>query len=123
MAKKKRRITEEPIEDYEFKPKEFDEREFIYKDIHGTKILFVITIFAIVFGIVAAVLCHYGPNWMWILVTIFALAIAAALKKILMLMKFRPDLLDGKTMYANYFLFLCLALGVCIVFINPPFFS
>jgi hypothetical protein len=123
MAKKKRRITEEPIEDYEFKPKEFDEREFIYKDIHGTKILFVITILAIVFGIVAAVLCHYGPSWMWILVTIFALAIAAALKKILLLMKFRPDLIDGKTMYANYFLFLCLALGICIVFINPPFFS
>lgn len=123
MAKKKRRITEEPIEDYEFKPKEFDEREFIYKDIHGTKILMVITILAIVFGIVGAVLCHYGPDWMWYLVTILSLSIAAGLKKILIMMKFRPDLLDNKTMYANYFLFLCLALGICIVFLNPPFFS
>jgi hypothetical protein len=123
MAKKKRRITEEPIEDYEFKPKEFDEREFIYKDIHGTKILIVITVLAIVFGIVGAILCHYGPDWMWYLVTILSLSMAAGLKKILILMKFRPDLLDGKTMYANYFLFLCLALGICIVFMNPPFFS
>ncbi|MFA6804551.1 MAG: hypothetical protein WCQ23_01325 [Candidatus Methanomethylophilaceae archaeon] len=121
MAKKKRRITEEPIEEYEFKPAEFDEREFIYKDIHGTKILGVIMVFAIAFGIFGAVVCTYGPDWTWMVVSVLAFAVAFSMKKVLMKMKFRPDLLDAKSMYANYFLFLCLALGVCILFVNPPF--
>ncbi len=123
MAKKKRRITQEPIEDYEFKPDEFDEREFIYKDIHGTKILGVITLLAIVVGILGAALCYLGPDWMWIVATLISFLLVSQMKRLLMKLGFRPDLLDGKTMYANYFLFLCLALGVCVVFVNPPFFA
>ncbi|NLU46178.1 MAG: hypothetical protein GXX87_04485 [Euryarchaeota archaeon] len=123
MAKKKR-VVEEPKEEYEFKPEAFDEREFIYKDIHGTKILGVISVIAILFGIASAAMCSMsGIDWMWIPVTFMSFALMFALKRILLVLRFRPDLLDGKTMYANYFLFLCLALGFCVVFVNPPFFG
>ncbi len=124
MASKKRRVVKEPEEDYEFAPEAFDEREFIYKDIHGTKVLGIITVIAFLFGIAAAAAIGLsGIDLMWVLMTLVSFGIMFSLKKILMRMGFRPDLLDGKTMAANYFLFLCLALGVCIVFINPPFFG
>ena len=123
MAKKKRRITEEPVEEYEFRATEFDEREFIYKDIHGTKVLAVITVIAIAVGIFAAGLISViGASWAWALATLLSFVVCYLLKKILMAVGFRPDLLEFKTLLGSYFLYLCLALGVCIIFVNPPFF-
>ena len=52
MAKKKRRIVEEPEEEYEFTPTEFNEREFILKDIYGTKVFAVAMILGLIVGIV-----------------------------------------------------------------------
>ncbi|MBP6021018.1 MAG: hypothetical protein KA502_00295 [Candidatus Methanomethylophilaceae archaeon] len=120
MAKKKRRITEAPKEEYEFVPEDFDEREFIYKDIYGTKVLLVIAILAVIVGAIGAVICNYS-NSLWLLATAISFLTVFAMKKILKLMGFRADLLDSKTMYGNYFVFLCLALGVCVVCMNAPF--
>ncbi|MDR1690215.1 MAG: hypothetical protein LBR42_00035 [Candidatus Methanoplasma sp.] len=121
MAKKKRRIIEEKEEEYEFTPSEFDEREFILKDIYGTKVLFVVTALAIVIGIVGSLLCRASSDMGWIIATVVALFMVLVMKRLLMLMRFRVDLLDMKTMLANYLIFLMLALGVCIVFVNAPF--
>ena len=120
MAKKKRRIVEEKAEEYEFVPSDFDEREYILKDIYGTKVLFVITALAIITGIVGAGLYslhEYG----WAAATALAFVIVLVMKKLLMLLGFRVDLLDMKSMLMNYLLFLMLGLGMCIVFINAPF--
>ena len=50
MAKKRRLIVEEPEESYEFTPTEFNEREFILKDIYGTKICLVVLVFGVIVG-------------------------------------------------------------------------
>jgi len=120
MAKKKRRIVEEKEEEYEFVPAEFDEREFILKDIYGTKVLFVITGLALVVGIIGSLLCRTSESG-WIIATVLALVMVLIMKKLLMLLGFRADLLDMKTLLGDYLLFLMLALGVCIVLINAPF--
>ncbi|MDR1954652.1 MAG: hypothetical protein LBP82_01710 [Candidatus Methanoplasma sp.] len=120
MAKKKRRITEDKEEEYEFIPSEFDEREFILKDIYGTKVLFVITGLAILVGIIGALLSSMSDIG-WMIATVIAFLTVLLMKKLLMLLGFRVDLLEMKTMLANYLLFLMLALGVCIVVINQPF--
>ncbi|MDR0887728.1 MAG: hypothetical protein LBM39_00875 [Candidatus Methanoplasma sp.] len=120
MAKKKRRIVEEAPEEYEFTPEEFDEREFIHKDIYGTRVLFVVTILAVVVGIVAAVIYHINPD-IWYLGMLISFGTVIGMKKLFLKLGFRVDLLEMKTMLGNYLLFLMLALGVCIVAINPPF--
>lgn len=119
MAKKKRRIVEEPQEEYEFTPTEFNEREFILKDIYMTKVFMVVTVFAIVVGIIGAIICNH--TGMWWLATIISFAVCAALTKILGLLRFRVDMLETKSMLGNYLLFLMLALGICILFSNEPF--
>jgi len=123
MAKKKRRITEEPEEEYDFTPEEFDEREFILKDVYGTKVLFIITILSVLVGLLAATIYGLfdGASWVAYLDTVIAFAFVFAMKPLLMAVGFRVDLLEAKTMYGNYLIFLCLALGSCIVFINAPF--
>ena len=114
MAKKKRRLVEEPQEEY-------NEREFILKDIYMTKVFMVIAVLAIIVGIVGAVICNH-TGWWW-LATIISFVVCALLTKILGALKFRVDMLEMKSMLGNYLLFLMLALGICILFINEPFTS
>ena len=122
MAKKKRRIVEEPQEEYEFTPTEFNEREFILKDIYMTKVFMVVTVLAVIVGIVGAVICNLNES-LWWLATIISFAVCLGLTKILGLLKFRVDMLETKSMLGNYLLFLMLALGICILFSNEPFHS
>jgi hypothetical protein len=122
MAKKRRRIVEEKQEEYEFVPSAFDEREYILKDIYGTKVLFVITGLAVLMGIVGALLVNSVETYGVYIATAIAFLMVLAMKKILMLFKFLgTELLEFKTMLMNYLLFLMLALGLCIVLINAPF--
>ncbi len=122
MAKKKRRIVEQPEEEYEFTPTEFNEREFILKDLYMTKVFAVVMVLAVIVGIVAAVIYNHSPDF-WYLGMILSFAVAALLKKILELFKFRVEMLEMKSMLGNYLLFLVLALGICILFVNAPFHS
>ena len=120
MAKKKRRIIEQPEEEYEFTPTEFNEREFILKDIYMTKIFLVVMVLGLIVGIIGAVITDLFDMG-WIVATLIAFAVCIGLNKILALMKFRMDMVETKSMLGNYLLFLCLALGICILFINEPF--
>ncbi len=121
MAKKKRRIIEQPEEEYEFTPSEFNEREFILKDIYMTKIFLVVMVLGIIVGIIGAVLTDHAGDYGWVIATVIAFAVCLGLNKILTLMKFRMDMVETKSMLGNYLLFLALALGVCILLINEPF--
>jgi len=121
MAKKRRRVVEEKEEQYEFVPSAFDEREYILKDIYGTKVLFVITGLAILVGVIGAVIVTHVADYGMYIATAVSLVTVLVMKRLLMLLGFRADLLELKTMLMNYLLFLMLALGVCIVFINAPF--
>lgn len=121
MAKKKRRIIEQAEEEYEFTPSEFNEREFILKDIYMTKIFLVVMVLGIIVGIVGAVITDAIADYGWIIATVVSFVVCALLNKILAALKFRMDMVEMKSMLGNYLMFLALALGICILFINEPF--
>ena len=122
MAKKKRRIVEEPVEEYEFTPTEFNERELILKDIYGTKVFAVAMVLGFIVGIVGAVIINaMDSSYGWVIATVISFAVCAAMKKILQALRFRPEMLEAKSLVGNYLLYLVLALGVCIIGVNPPF--
>jgi len=117
MAKKRRREEAAPEETYEFRPPEFDEREFLLKDLYGTKVLMIAAALAIVAGIIARFIgeIHFAVGLLFLFLVIFGF------KHILALMKFRVDLMEQKMLIGNYILFLFLSLGIWIILMNPPF--
>ncbi len=121
MAKKKRRITEKPEEEYEFTPTEFNEREFILKDLYMTKIFVVVMVLAFITGIIGAAVTFNVGDYGWIIATVISFAVCASLTKILGALGFRMDMVEAKSMAGNYLLFLVLALGICILLTNEPF--
>lgn len=122
MAKKKRMIVEEPAEQYEFTPTEFNEREFILKDIYGTKVFLVTIVLGLIVGIVGGILCsNVKMEYTWLIATAISFLVLGLMKKILTLLGFHPDMLEMKTMVGNYLVYLALGLGVCIMMVNPPF--
>jgi len=119
MAKKKRRVATKPEEEYEFIPPEFDEKEFILKDLYATKVFIVVTILAVVMGAVGAMMYGIDPDGLWKFLGIALLfLVIIGMKEFLKILRFDPDLLESKTMIGNYILFLFLALGVWILLIN-----
>ena len=123
MAKKRRIIEKEAQEEYEFVPPEFDEEEFIRKDLYGTKVLLVVACFSIVIGILCSCLqLMFTPDktGLWLGLLLLFLGIVA-IKPLLRLLRFDPELLERKSMVGNYILYLLLGLGIWILMINPPF--
>ncbi|MBR2255238.1 MAG: hypothetical protein IJ856_05445 [Candidatus Methanomethylophilaceae archaeon] len=125
MAKKKRRIIEDSEEEYEFTPTEFNEREFILKDIYNTKVFLVMVILGLIVGIVGGVLIgtFKDMSWMWIVATAISFLVMGLSKQILTLLGFRPEMLDTKSMLGTYLVYLALGLGICMLIVNPPFFN
>ena len=121
MAKKKRRIVEEPEEEYEFTPTEFNEREFILKEMYSTRIFGVAMGLAIIVGIIAAIMININPikDDVWYLMSIPATILSFvgmfSIKKITSLMGFHPELLEFKSLAGIYLIYLARALGVCIL--------
>lgn len=122
MAKKKRRIVEEPEEEYEFTPTEFNEREFILKDIYGSKVFGVAMALGLLVGILGAIIINaMDSSYGWVIATVISFVVCGLMTRVLKAFKFRPEMLESKSMIGNYLLFLVLALGVCILGVNPPF--
>lgn len=121
MAKKKRIVKEQAEEEYEFVPPEFDEKEFILKDLYGTKVLLVVALMSIVVGILCSCVQKAFPDFGLYLGLALLFLGAFAQKRLLQLFKFKPEYLETKTMIGNYILFLLLGLGVWILMINAPF--
>lgn len=126
MAKKRRIVSEEAKEpEYEFVPPDFNEREFILKDIYGTKITLVVAVLAVVFGIVAGFIDHQYDWYFGLILIIVGLF---AIKHILKFIRLDTDMLvagkdnsGSKSMLGNYFVFVFLSLAIWILMINPPF--
>jgi hypothetical protein len=122
MAKKKRRESTEPEDTYEFIPPEFDEREFLLKDIYGTRILIVVSLLAVLVGAVAACIQSFiESSWSYGIGLLLILLVIIGLKQFLILLKFRIDLMDQKMLIGNYILFFFLSLGIWIILLNEPF--
>ena len=121
---KKRRIIEKKAqeEDYEFTPPEFDEEEFIRKDLYGTKIIFVVAAFAIIIGILCScVQKAFTDAGLWLGLALMFLGVAA-INPLLKLLRFDPDLLERRTKVGNSLFYLLLTLGIWILLVNPPFY-
>ena len=122
---KKRRIIEKKAqeEEYEFVPPEFDEEEFIRKDLYGTKILIIVACFSIVIGLLSSCLqkAFSGNTGIGLGLVLLFLGIVA-IKPFLRLLRFDPDLLERKSMVGNAIMYLLLGLGVWILMVNPPFY-
>ena len=121
---KKRRIIEKKAqeEDYEFVPPEFDEEEFIRKDLYGTRVLFVVVAFAVIIGILCSCVQKAFTDIGLYLGLLLLFLGVAAIKPFLQLVRFDPELLERKTMVGNYILYLLLGLGIWILLVNPPFY-
>ena len=122
MAKKRRIIEKKAQEEYEFVPPEFDEEEFIRKDLYGTRVLFVVVAFSAIIGILCSCVQKAFTDAGLILALLLLFLGVAAIKPLLKLVRFDPDLLERKTMVGNYILYLLLGLGVWILLLNPPFY-
>ena len=118
MAKKKRIVEKEKEVEYEFIPPDFDEREFILKDMFGTKITMVVFVLALVVGFCASCL---DKIWEWYGGLLLMFVVLFGLKQFLKMINLDPDLIETKSMIGNYLLFILLSLGIWILFINAPF--
>ena len=122
MAKKRRIIEKEVEEEYEFIPPEFDEKEFILKDIYGTKVLMAVALLSIIIGILCScVQKAFGDSLgLWIGLALLFLSMFC-LPKILGFFRLKAEYLEQKTMIGNYILFILLGLVVWILMVNAPF--
>jgi hypothetical protein len=121
MAKKKRRIIEEPEEEYEFTPTEFNEREFILKETYSSRIFFLSMGMAVVIGIIGAIIIKVAPmesNGFYlssIIATIISFAGLFLIRKIAGVLGLHPELIEVKSMAGTYLMYLAMALAVCII--------
>lgn len=115
---KKRKVGEPKEPEYEFVPPEFDEKEYIYKDLYGTKVTIIIAILAVVVGVCAGCITNI---WNWVGGLVLMIVVLAGMKPFLRLIRFDTDLVETKTMLGNYILYLLLTIGVWTLVINPPF--
>ncbi|MGB2826399.1 MAG: hypothetical protein WBC49_07185 [Thermoplasmata archaeon] len=62
MAKKRKKDKAKKEEEYEFRPPEFDEKEFIKKELRDTKTVLITVGYAAFFGVLATALAHISNN-------------------------------------------------------------
>jgi len=116
MARKRKKEAPKK-EEYKFVPPEFDEKEFIRKDIRSTKTLLVTVVSCVIFAIIGyfAGLIHFALGFVVLFVGILLLRFVYRLARI------PAESLETKTSAGNYVLFFLLFLGLWILFLNPPF--
>jgi uncharacterized membrane-anchored protein len=118
MAKKRKK--EEKEETYEWVPPEFNEKEFLEKDLRSTKSLMVTAVLAVLFGILAFGLgTLLGDLQLAAILLLFVGA--ASLKRIYPLLGIKESDIDKKVLAGNIALFILLSLGVWIMLMNEPF--
>ncbi len=116
MAHKKRK---EPAvkEEYRFVPPDFNEKEFLEKDIAITKTVLLSALLAVVFGVIA----YFTTDITFIIGLLLILVGAVALRKMIELFPLDLSAVENKTWLGNGLMFFFLALGVWILLLNPPF--
>ena len=123
MAKKKK-ISSGPAEpEYEFLPPDFDEKEYIYKDIYGTRVTVIVAVLAIIVGICAGCLQTLlaANSWAWLVGLLLVIVVLIGMKPFFKLIHYDLELIESKSMLGMYGLYILLVIGVWILAINPPF--
>jgi hypothetical protein len=115
MAKKRKR--EKEVEGYEFKMPEFDEEEYVKKEVRESKALFVTFGYAALIGVISFGLTSFDLA-LGVLVGIIAVIF---LRHIYPLIGVDTSALEKKTWAGNIIMYLFTWLAVWILLSNPPF--
>lgn len=115
MARKRKK--EEPQEEYEFVPPEFDERKFLENDMRGTKLLLITVLFAVIFGIIAFLLGTVSA-WLGLVVLIGGMA---GLRYLYLLFRIPKESIERKSLLGNLALFFFMFLAIWVLLLNMPF--
>lgn len=116
MAQKKRKEPEVK-EEYTFVPPDFDEREFLEKDITVTKTVLVSALLATVFGVLA----FFTTDISYVIGLLLIIVGAASLRYMFKTLPIDVSKVENKTWLGNGAMFFFLALGIWILLLNPPF--
>lgn len=116
MAQKKRKEPEVK-EEYTFVPPDFNEKEFLEKDITVTKTVLFSALLAVIFGVVA----YFTTDISFVIGLLLIVIGAVALKYIFQLLPLNLSSVENKTWLGNGAMFFFLALGIWILLLNPPF--
>jgi hypothetical protein len=116
MAQKKRKEPEVK-EEYNFTPPDFNEKEFLEKDITVTKTVLLSALLAAVFGVVA----YLTTDVSFVIGLLLIVIGAVALKYIFQFLPIDLSQVEIKTWLGNGAMFFFLALGIWILLLNPPF--
>ena len=119
MAKKRKKDKKEQ-EEYEFVPPEFDEKEFLKKEIKDTKTSLITIVIAVVFGILAGALSAINDS-MVLPSLLFGLAGVVALKYIYGLLKVDISHFQKKNWLGSIGTFFFTFLAIFVLLINVPF--
>ena len=121
MAKKRKKDKKrKEEEEYEFKPPEFDEEEFLKKELRDTKTVLLTVCYAAAFGLVAAVLSHASSKLIGVS---FLLVFAGlySLRYFYPLVKVKTEEFQKKNWAGNVAWFFLTFLAVWVLTFNYPF--
>jgi len=121
MAKKRRKSDKEPEEEeYEFRPPEFDEEEFIRKELSETRTVIFTVIYAVVLGAVAGLLSAADKTFLG---PAFLIAIAGmiSLRWIYPMFKIDTKAFQKRNWLGNIGTFFFTFLAIWILLLNQPF--
>jgi hypothetical protein len=119
MAKKRKKGKPEP-EDYEFRPPDFDEKEFLQKEIRDSRTALTTIIYAICFGIVAGLISMMGAN---LAPVAFLVGIAGivTLKYFYSIVKVDTSELKKRNWAGNIGTYFFTFLAIWVLMLNMPF--
>lgn len=115
MAKKRKKQKEE--ESYEFKMPEFDEEEYLRKEVRETKTLFVTFFYAALIGVISFALTGLEPA----LAAMVGFIGIVFLRHIYPLIGVNTALLEKKQWGTNIIFYIFTWLLIWIILTNPPF--
>lgn len=118
MAKKRKKDKAEK-EEYEFRPPDFDEKEFIKKELADTRTLILTVLYAVLFGIGAGVLMLVNED---LLGVAFMMGIAGivSLKYVYPLIKVDISTFQKKNWLGNTATFFFTFLAIWVIVLNVP---
>lgn len=121
MAKKRRKDREkEEEEEYEFRPPEFDEKEFLLKEVFDTRVAMFTVLFGIMFGVVAGIITITDSSMAGVALLVAVIGLIA-LKWLYPLVKIDTKKFLKRSWVGNLGTFFFTFLGIWVLLINVPF--
>ncbi len=120
MAKKRRKDREEAEEEYEFTPPEFDEKEFLLKEIFDTRVVMFTVLFGVIFGVVAGLITITDNSLAGVAFLVVVVGMIA-LRWLYLLVKIDTTKFLKKNWLGNIGTFFFTFLAIWILLINQPF--